>query len=141
MERRRQIRTNFGRVTGGFPESRSGLIIGDLQNEVFPQPLLCREMLCTRPPSPFSRENSSAWRSEWASLAIQGRIRALMKRENNGKSRPGPERFWGVLWGLVPDSRSGQKMGDSPPKSSSYPSKQFSLSTPADDCENSALSR
>src|SRR3989442_11679612 len=37
MERRRQFRTDFGRVIGGFLESGSGLIIGDLQNEVFPQ--------------------------------------------------------------------------------------------------------
>ena len=43
MERRRQFRTDFGRVEGGVPESRSGLIIGDLQDEVFPQPLLRRE--------------------------------------------------------------------------------------------------
>src|SRR2546426_7399793 len=28
-------------------------------------------------------------------LAIQGGIRAWMKRENNGKSRPSPERFYG----------------------------------------------
>src|SRR5712664_3992125 len=28
-ERRRQFRTNFGRVPGAFPDSRSGLIMGD----------------------------------------------------------------------------------------------------------------
>jgi hypothetical protein len=53
-QRRRQFRTNFGRVHAGFLDLRSGLIIGDLQNEALPiKPLLRREMLCAIPPSLF----------------------------------------------------------------------------------------
>jgi len=32
LERRRQFRTNFGRVAGRFPDSRSGQILGDFLN-------------------------------------------------------------------------------------------------------------
>jgi len=57
MERRGQIRTNFGRVEGGVPESRSGLIIGDLQNEVFPQHSCVARCAVLYPPLLFSGEN------------------------------------------------------------------------------------
>src|SRR6058998_2864512 len=56
MERRRQFRTNFGRVRGGFPESSSGLIMGDFAKSSVPSTTLASQGALCNAPLPFSRK-------------------------------------------------------------------------------------
>src|SRR2546427_11910374 len=92
MERWRQFRTNFGRVHAGFLESRSELIMGDLQNEALPAPtaLASRDALYNTP-LPFSREN-------FPSGIDYGRFRAGSRLGSQGEERGNLGWFPNELW-------------------------------------------
>ncbi len=53
-------------------------------------------------------------------MAIQGMIRALMKRQKDWRSSAISERFKGEIGGMVPDSGSGLKTGDLRCQSTSF---------------------
>src|SRR6267143_518356 len=97
MERWRQFRTTFGRVHRGFLQSRSGRKNGGFRDPASAQPLLRREMLCSYPPPPFSRQNFLSGNDNGGNMLIQ----AGSGLRSQGKKTGNLERFPNDLSGSV----------------------------------------
>jgi hypothetical protein len=112
LERWRQLRTNFGRVNGGFPESRSGLITSDFANQTVPSTTLASRDAIAKTP-PFGEEICclvvilGESRDSGLRLGLDARAES---REIVACSRTN----YGRNFRHVSESRSGQRMGDFP---------------------------
>src|SRR5207245_11148049 len=67
-------RTILGERSDGFPDSRSGLIIGDFANQSVPSTTLASRDAFAK--TPLLERSLAVWHVLWASLMLQGAFRA-----------------------------------------------------------------
>lgn len=114
VDRRRQSRTNFGRVGVLVPESRSGLIMGDITISEFPfQPLLRRGDAIAKTPLPPFPEKIFCLAVFPSETGDSGRNQGLDEKSKKREIIDDSRTILGRESGHVPDSRSGRIMGDS----------------------------